>query len=357
MKNRLLVTLILLLAYVFACQTEIKEHSTDDYAAVELPAEVMAMQMPEDNPLTVAGVELGRRLFFDPILSLDSTQACVNCHQQHLAFTDGQALSLGVKGLAGSRNAMSLVNVGLYYDGLFWDGRVATLEEQSLHPITDERELAANWPLILGRLRNHPDYSEQFKLAFDLRDVQAIDSIHIARALAQFERTLVSFNSKFDQVQQGLAEFTLSEQRGWAIFFDASPDLPHAECNHCHVDPLFTTLAFENNGVEVVTGLEAYQDKGRGAITGNVYDNGKFRVPTLRNITLTAPYMHDGRFQTLEEVIDHYVSGGHFSENVSPNVRELNLSAADKADLLAFLYTLTDTTFVHNPAFSNPFEL
>ncbi|MEM6379091.1 MAG: cytochrome c peroxidase [Bacteroidota bacterium] len=357
MKHRLLVTLVLLLAYVFACQTEIKEQSAAADYAVELPADVIAMQIPEDNPLTEVGIELGRRLFYDPILSLDSTQACVNCHQPHLAFTDGQTLSLGVKGLPGSRNAMSLVNVGLYYDGLFWDGRVATLEEQSLHPITDERELAANWPLILDRLKSHPDYSKRFRMAFDLKDIEAIDSMHIARSLAQFERTLVSFNSKFDQVQKGLAEFTLSEQRGWTIFFDASPDLPHAECNHCHVDPLFTTLAFENNGVELVRGLEAYQDKGRGVVTGNVYDNGKFRVPTLRNITLTAPYMHDGRFQTLEKVIDHYDSGGHFSENVSPNVRELNLSAADKADLLAFLYTLTDTTLVHNLAFSNPFEL
>lgn len=356
MKSRLLVILGLLLAYVFACQTEVKEVKPATYA-LDLPADVMAMQIPADNPLTEAGIELGRRLFYDPILSADSTQACVNCHRQELAFTDGQALSLGVKGLTGSRNAMSLVNVGLYHDGLFWDGRVSTLEAQSLHPITDPRELAGNWPVLLDRLRKHPVYSKRFKQAFNLASAIEIDSVHVAKALAQFERTLLSFDSKFDRVQGGAAEFTIAEQRGWTIFFDASADLPHAECNHCHVDPLFSTLAFENNGLEKVVGLAFYQDKGRGGVTNNLYDNGKFRVPTLRNIALTAPYMHDGRFKTLEEVIDHYVSGGHFSENVSPNVRELNLSKADKADLLAFLHTLTDTTLIINPAFSNPFEL
>lgn len=357
MKNRLLVLLLLLLAYVFACQTEIKEQAEAAPYSLELPADVIAMQIPVDNPLTAIGVDLGRRLFYDPILSADSTQACVSCHQQDLAFTDGQKRSLGVKGLLGARNAMSLVNVGLYHDGLFWDGRTQTLEAQSLHPITDEKELAGTWDEILDRIGRHPDYPGRFKAAFGVENPTKIDPSHIAKALAQFERTLLSFNSKFDQVQNGTADFTIAEQRGWTIFFDASPDLPRAECNHCHVDPLFTTLAFENNGLEVVANLDAYVDKGRGAVTQNRYDNGKFRVPTLRNIALTAPYMHDGRFQTLEEVIDHYVSGGHFSENVSPNVRELDLSAADKADLLAFLHTLTDTTLVNNPAFSNPFEL
>ncbi len=357
MKNRLLVILLLSLAYVFACQTEIKEQVLEEPYSLELPADVIGMQIPVDNPLTKVGIDLGRRLFYDPILSSDSTQACVSCHQQHLAFTDGQKLSQGVRGLLGTRNAMSLVNVGLYHDGLFWDGRVQTLEAQSLHPITDEKELAGNWPEILNRISNHSYYSGQFKTAFDLEHSDEIEATHIAKVLAQFERTLLSFDSKFDQVQRGTAEFTIAEQRGWTIFFDASPDLPHAECNHCHVDPLFTTLAFENNGLEVVSSLDAYLDKGRGSITHNRYDNGKFRVPTLRNIALTAPYMHDGRFKTLEEVIDHYVSGGHFSENVSPNVRALDLSAEDKADLLAFLLTLTDTSFVSNPNFSNPFEL
>lgn len=357
MKNRLLVLLLLLLAYVFACQTEIKQQAAVAPYSLELPADVIAMQIPADNPLTTIGVDLGRRLFYDPILSADSTQACVSCHQQNLAFTDGQKLSLGVKGLLGARNAMSLVNVGLYHDGLFWDGRTPTLEAQSLHPITDEKELAGTWSEILDRISNHSDYPARFKAAFGVKNPLEIDAIHVAKALAQFERTLISFNSKFDQVQNGTADFTIAEQRGWTIFFDASSDLPHAECNHCHVDPLFTTLAFENNGLEVVANLDAYLDKGRGAVTQNRYDNGKFRVPTLRNIALTAPYMHDGRFETLEEVIDHYVSGGHFSENVSPNVRKLDLSAADKADLLAFLHTLTDTTLVNNPAFSNPFEL
>jgi cytochrome c peroxidase len=355
MKAYLLALSFLLLLLVLACQPKPRE--TAAAYQVLVPPEVMEMQIPADNPLTEAGVALGRRLFYDPILSADSTQACVHCHRQELAFTDAQPTSIGAKGVFGSRSAMSLANVGFYYQGLFWDARVMTLEEQSLHPITDPKELAGSWPEILSRIRKHPLYPAYFQAAFPLDNVAGIDSSLIAKALAQFERTLVSFDSKFDQVQRGEADFTIAEQRGWTIFFDASPAVPHAECNHCHVDPLFTTLAFENNGVEVVKSLDDYKDKGRGEITRNRYDNGKFRVPTLRNISLTAPYMHDGRFQTLEEVIEHYVKGGHFSENVSPNVRKLKLDEQDKADLLAFLNTLTDTTFIHNPALTNPFEL
>ena len=194
-----------------------------------------------------------------------------------------------------------------------------------------------------------------FEKAFEIKELTEINKDLITKALAQFERTLVSHNSKYDQVQRGEAEFTDAEQRGWTIFFDASEELPHSECGHCHIDPLFTDLEFHNNGIDPSEDLNDFKDKGKGAVNGNKFDNGKFKTPTLRNISLTAPYMHDGRFATLEEVIDHYISGGHLSINANPNVRKLDLQDQDKKDLIAFLNTLTDSTFINNPRFGNPF--
>lgn len=339
-----------ILLFLAACQP-----AAEQAFVFELPLSVPPMIIPADNPTTVAGIELGRYLFYDPILSADSSQACAACHFQDLAFTDALAKSTGVLGREGDRSAMSLANVGLYYDGLFWDGRVQTLEGQSLHPITDPGELAGDWAVILPRLRKSERYAALFEAAFALRQAEAIQPLHIARALAQFERSLLSFDSKFDQVQRGEAAFTLAELRGWNIFFDANPNLPMAECNHCHVDPLFSNLQYENNGLQKLQEDGSYADNGRAIATGNANDRGKFRVPTLRNIALTAPYMHDGRLATLDEVIDHYNSGGHYGLTVSPNVRPLRLGEQDKADLLAFLNTLTDSTFITEEAYSNPF--
>ena len=299
------------------------------------------MEIPADNPLTQAGVALGKSLFFDPILSADSTISCASCHMPQLAFTDGRKVSTGIYGRTGSRNSPSLLNVGFYYKGLLWDGRVLSLEEQSLHPITDSVEMDSDWQELLKKIRTHPDYPPMFSTAFGIKAKQ-IDSMYIARALAQYQRTLISANTLFDQKNRGEAVFTEQQQRGWAIFNDASTVLPHGECAHCHADPLFTNLEFVNNGLDRVNTLEEFADKGRGRITGNRYDFGTFRVPGLRNIARTAPYMHDGRFGTLEEVIDHYMGGGHYAENVNPNIRPLLFSPQDKADLTAFLQTLSE---------------
>lgn len=306
------------------------------------PARFVKMIVPPDNPTTMEGVALGKALFFDPILSADSSVACASCHRPELAFTDGTALSTGIHGRKGLRSAMSLVNVGYYYKGLFWDGRAPTLEEQALIPIEDTLEMGHNWTDLAVALRRHPSYPAMFRAAFGISDRQEIDRHLTAKALAQFQRSLVSFDTKYDRVQRQAAAFTPAEARGALIFFDASSELPNSECGHCHLDPLFTDLDFHNNGIEDVPNLLAFSDKGRGAVTGRLYDNGKFRVPTLRNITRTAPYMHDGRFATLEEVIRHYESGGHGVENVSPNVRRLRFSDRDRADLIAFLHTLSD---------------
>ncbi len=314
--------------------------------ALEEPEGFVRMIIPGDNPLTVEGVELGRLLFFDPMFSADSSISCASCHLPELAFSDGMSLSTGVAGRRGRRNAPSLANVGYYYKGLFWDGRVATLEAQSLHPVEDSLEMSNAWPEVERRLRAHPSYPVLFRKAFGIRHAGEINGDLAAKALAQFQRTLISANSKFDRKMRGEVEFTAREQRGWTIFFDASMDVPHSECAHCHADPLFSTLEFANNGIDAVKTLEDFSDRGRGAVSGNRYEYGAFRVPTLRNIALTAPYMHDGRFATLEEVIEHYAAGGHYADNLNPNIMPLRLNAQDKADLIEFLLTLTDTAFV-----------
>ncbi len=308
------------------------------------------MLIPADNPLTEEGIALGRKLFFDPILSVDSTMACANCHQPEKAFTDGLARSKGIRQLEGHRSAMSLVNVGYFYKGLFWDGRAPSLEAQALIPIEDTLEMDNTWEEVESRIRQHAEYPALFRKAFGVQMPDSINRFLVAKALAQYERTLVSFNAKYDQVMRGEATFTESEQRGFTIFFDADPEhLPVSECGHCHLDPLFTNLDFLNNGIQKVSQLDDFPDQGRGAVTGIRYDIGRFRVPSLRNVELTAPYMHDGRFETLDEVVDHYAAGGHFAENLNPNVRKLHLSPQDKADLIAFLRTLTDTTTIEYP--------
>ncbi|RME99495.1 MAG: hypothetical protein D6772_07645 [Bacteroidetes bacterium] len=308
--------------------------------------------IPADNPTTAAGVALGRQLFFDPILSANHNISCASCHQPGMAFTDGRARSIGFAGRVGKRSAPSLLNVGFYQKGLFWDGRSPSLEEQALHPVTDPLEMAADWSIIVARLRVHPYYPQAFQRAFGTPEP---DSMRIAKALAQFQRTLVSSDAKYDRVLRGEAAFTPQEQRGYNIFFDADPEnTPMAECNHCHSDPLFTNLAYENNGLEYAPELTEFSDLGRGKISGQLAENGTFKVPTLRNIALTAPYMHDGRFTSLDEVVDHYNQGGVYAPNRDPQVRPLGLNEQDKADLIAFLYTLTDSTALFNPAYAGP---
>lgn len=336
------------------CEEENTGTAGPTFIAWQDPPGFPPMHIPPDNPLTTEGVALGRRLFFDPILSADSTVSCASCHDPRRFFTDGKAQSEGIGGAKSKRNALSLVNVGYYYTGLFWDGRVASLEDQAFHPVRDPLEMGLDWKTAEQRLQQSPTYRTLFTKAFSLHSPDQIDSTLAAKALAQFERTLVSSHAKFDSVMQGLAHFTPQEKRGWTIFFDASPNLPAAECSHCHVDPLFSDLSFQNNGIQAPNSSGTFPDSGRAIFTQNRFDLGKFRVPTLRNISHTAPYMHDGRMKTLDEVLDHYISGGHAAINLSPNVRRLALGKRDKEDLKAFLQTLTDTRFLQITDFNPP---
>ncbi|MBR9919420.1 MAG: cytochrome C peroxidase [Bacteroidetes bacterium] len=330
---------------------------------LQIPDFFPEMIIPEENPLTVDGVELGRFLFYDPILSLDSTQSCASCHLVEGAFTDNLAVSFGVQGLPGKRSSMSLLNVGYYYNGLFWDGRSPNLEEQALHPIEDPLEMDNTWEVVIDRLQNHEIYPEMFRKAFGIKDREDIDRDLATKAIASFERTLISGgNSKYDRkflAQEPGVPFTVSEFRGRDMFFDESEEgLPDAQCFHCHGGVLLTVNDYRNNGLQEVDDLNDFEDFGLGAVTGKLIDNGKFRAPTLRNIALTAPYMHDGSIETLEEVIDFYNEGVHYADNLDENlvIQPLGLDEEMKADLLAFLHTLTDTTFLSNPAYQNPFE-
>jgi cytochrome c peroxidase len=325
---------------------------------VSIPVDFPQLEIPADNPLTIEGIALGRRLFYDTRLSADSTMSCASCHLSTFGFADGKATSIGVDGVPGKRSSMSLLNIGYVTSGLFWDGRAATLEEQALAPVEDPVELHESWGNVIQKLQRDPNYPKWFREAFGIKDKREITKELAAKAMAQFERTMVSGNSRYDAVFiRGEGFPTESELRGFEMYFDfGQPILPDAECAHCHGSILMTTNSYFNNAIDSVGLLTEFKDRGRGMVTGKYLDNGKFRAPSLRNIAMTAPYMHDGRFATLEEVIEHYNSGGHIAENYDSNMHPLGLSASQKVDLINFLHTLTDTSFVQNPAFHDPWK-
>ena len=323
---------------------------------LEIPERFPIFEQPEDNLLTKDGIQLGRHLFYDPILSRDESQSCSSCHLQQGSFTDNLAVSEGVDNIAGRRSSMSLLNVGFFYTGLFWDGGVNTLEEQALLPIEDPIELHTTWPEVIVKLSDSPKYQELFRKAFGIENSAEITKELAAKAIAQFERTLISSgNSKYDRVKTGQIIFSDKEQIGHDIFFDLDPFfLPDGQCFHCHSDPLFTDGTYLNNGLTEADDFSDFDDLGRGEETGVIIENGKFRVPTLRNIVHTAPYMHDGRFETLEEVMAHYNSGGHPSIGKSPFMDSISLTEFQTEAVIDFLHTLTDEDFMSDPRYSDP---
>ena len=354
---------LLLLLFLYSCTNTSQEKvslKTIPFqpTAVELTTDLpfAKMEIPADNPNTVEGVDLGRRLFYDPILSLDSTISCSSCHHLALSFTDGQPVSLGVDNTKGNRSSMSLLNVAYHQNGLFWDGRVATLEEQALIPVEDPLEMKETWPNVMLKLKNHPVYPVLFRKAFGIENEDEMTRELTVKAIAQFERSMQSSPAaKYDLVKMGKATFTADEAMGEDLFFDITADVKDAECGNCHNAPLFTTNEYANNGLDEIKTLDGFKDPGRGRVTNDKYDNGKFRIPTLRNIALSAPYMHDGRFATLEEVLEHYNKGGHPSPTVHPIIRPLDLSDLEQRQIIAFLHTLTDTVFVENSRLDSPF--
>jgi cytochrome c peroxidase len=301
--------------------------------------------LPRDNPLTVEDVELGSKLFFDRRLSADNSESCATCHNPRRAFSQPQRVSRGVDGDLGTRNAMSLENLA-WKDSFFWDGRAASVRAQVLQPIQNPIEMHESLTNLVAKISADKNYPRLFKSAFGSPE---ITSDKIARALEQFVLSQVSFNSKFDRVMNGTAKFTKEEARGY-ILFNTEYDPYHgqfgADCFHCHGGPLFQSQDFANNGLD-----STFKDLGRYNVTHRDGDKGKFAVPSLRNVAVTAPYMHDGRFQTLEQVVEHYCTGMKRSATLDPNLAKhpdggVPLSAADKKALVAFLQTLTDEKFL-----------
>jgi cytochrome c peroxidase len=333
-----------------------------------------AMEIPEDNPMTEEGIRLGRHLFYDPILSFDSTVSCASCHQQEKAFTDGKAFSTGINGLTGKRSSMSLINVGYNWvrgrkHNFMWDGRFATLEEQVIKgPIVDPVEMANTRENLERTLRKHPLYPPMFRAAFGISNSQEITLEMVGKAIAQFERTLNSARSMYDKdVWDSFVYLNPQELNGMEIFIgDAAgaPSSKDGECAHCHSfstnKALFARNEFSNNGLDSAVSLVHFLDYGLGGITSNTPDNGMFREVSLRNIALTAPYMHDGRFQTLEEVMEHYTRGVHPAPNLASELSTATtlpqLTASEKEDVIAFLHALTDTSYIYKEEWSNPFE-
>ena len=301
-------------------------------------------KLPGDNPLTDERMALGRMLFNEKALSRDGTISCASCHDAKTALTDPARFSTGLDGRVGDRNAMPLFNLA-WKDSFFWDGRAASLREQALIPIEDHREMDETVERVLSKLKKQERYSAAFRKAFGTPDITAE---RLGMAIENFLLTLTSHHSKFDRSRRGEETLTADEQRGFELFMmEREPRLGTmgADCFHCHGGALFTDHQFRNNGLPINPA-----DTGRHRVTGVGLDRGTFATPSLRNIALTAPYMHDGRFSTLEEVLDHYSEGVKRTPTLDPNLAKhpdggLHLSAEDKRCVIAFLHTLTDIQF------------
>lgn len=309
---------------------------------------LIAPVIPANNPLTEEGIALGKKLFFDKILSKDNSQSCASCHKPQRSFDDNLQFSVGVEGLQGTRNPMPLYNLAWNFDERFnWSGDKFGLESQAFEPVTNPKEMNSKWVDVTQKLQSHSEYPTLFERAFG---TSKIDSTLVVKAIAQFERTLISGNSKFDKYLRGEVQLTSNELNGFNVFMEET----RGDCFHCHGsnnNPLWTDNKFHNNGLD-----ETFSDLGLGAVTGDPNDNGKFKTPSLRNLEFTAPYMHDGRFATLDEVINHYSEGLKPSSTIDPLMKKVdqggvNLSTQDKADLKAFLLTLSDHDFINNPDF------
>ena len=347
--------------------------------AWSVPANFPTPRVPADNPMSEAKVELGRFLFYDRRLSGNGTQACASCHHQDKAFTDGRALAKGSTGEMHPRNSQGLANV-VYNTTLTWaNPSLLSLEAQMQVPLFSEAPIElglndSNVNEVLDRVKTDARYTDMFKAAFPGAD-QPVTWGNVTRAIATFQRTLISGNSRYDQFLQNKAQLTAAEQRGLALF-----NSEKAECFHCHSGFNFndqvvhastqvTDTPFHNTGLYNIGGTGNFPAGNQGLfeITERLADRGKFRAQSLRNVEVTAPYMHDGSMATLEEVLDFYAAGGRnitsgphagdgrLNPNKSDLISRIDLTAQDKADLVAFLKTLTDHDFLTNPKLANPF--
>ena len=315
------------------------------------------ISIPEDNPTTKQGVYLGRMLFYEKKLSRDNTLSCAGCHHQNKAFTDGRPFGEGIEPIPTSRNSMSLANL-IWTRKFFWDNRAGSLEEQAVVPLTNPTEMGQSLEISVRKLRETTTYPPIFKLVFG---EETITGDRIVKAIAQFESTLISCNSHYDQYLEGAYKPTEQELKGMELFMtgpNAAQGIRGGNCVHCHGGVKNYLELFHNNGLDSVP-----KDNGIETMTGLAADRGRFKAPTLRNIALTGPYMHDGRFKMLEDVIDHYsdhivespsLSSFLRGESNEPGGHSLKLLPSEKKEIIAFLNMLTDSTFITDPRFSDP---
>ncbi|GIV26515.1 MAG: cytochrome-c peroxidase [Bacteroidia bacterium] len=341
---RLLLSTLSIFVILTSCKVdpEIKPALPSDDIRVVVPS---GWPQPrynfENNPLTKEGFVLGRALFYETALSRDNSVSCGSCHQHFVAFANaGHTLSHGVDGKLGNRNAPPLFNLN-WHPAFMWDGGINHIEVQPIAPITNPVEMDETLDNVVLKLQQKDFYKKLFKEAFG---DETINSQRILKALAQFMGAMYSYQSKYDMVKQGKAQFSASEQRGYNLFVQ--------KCSACHTEPLFTDFTYRNNGLSVNPAL---QDSGRMRITGDPNDRNKFKVPSLRNVAVTSPYMHDGRFETLQQVLEHYRSGIVQSSTLDPLLQNgISLTDSEKQDLINFLYTLTDYAFLYDKKFDDP---
>jgi cytochrome c peroxidase len=370
MNNTIKIGLVLITISFFvalnACKKDENGSDDDKTTKVELDKTPYLLDIgrfpkppiASDNELTVQGVKLGRMLFYEKKLSGNATQSCASCHQQQFAFNDTAQFSIGIHGLQGKRNAMSVFNMAWNTNGFFWDGRAPLLRDQSLKPIQDALEMDETLANVVAKLKQSQVYKDQFIRAFGTDE---ITPELISKAMEQFMNSIVSNKSKYDAYRNGAAVLDSSEERGRRLFFleynQFIPEQSGADCAHCHSGDNFENDQFMNNGIKEDA---AIIDIGRQAVTNKPNDKGKFKVPSLRNIELTAPYMSDGSIKTLEEVVEHYNTGLKSSSTLDAALEQtrgtgLRLTPKNKQDLVAFLKTLTDKELLINTAYNSPF--
>lgn len=323
-----------------SCAKESESTEIANLQIMEIPLGFPEIEHPEGNEYTPERWELGKRLFYDPILSKDGSISCASCHDPSLAFSDNQSVSIGSGGLLGTRNSPSLANVA-YHPYYTREGGLPTLEMQILVPIQEHNEFNNNIVLIADTLSKIPSYVQMAKAAYDREPGAFV----ITRALSQFERSMISGQSIYDLEYNYDIKGSMSDAalRGKELF-----DSERMSCSTCHSGFNFTNYSFENNGL-----YDEYPDNGRERLTQDPNDKALFKIPSLRNVEITGPYMHDGSMETLAEVIEHYNTGGSGHINKSELVQPLNLTENEKSDLLAFLKSLTDQNFISNTNLSN----
>lgn len=339
MKKAVVILSLLCFVTLASCKKEIIE-AVQQFVGFEKPVHFPEPTYHFDtNPITEDGFELGRRLFYEPRLSRNNTVSCGSCHIQASAFTHhGHDVSHGIDDRLGRRNAPPIMNLA-WHTSFNWDGGVFDLDMQPIVPITTHEEMDETIDNVLKKLREHADYPALFKKAFGTED---ITSARLLKALSQFQLMAISSNAKYDSVMRNEMTFTTTEQAGYAVY--------QSKCASCHTEPLFTDFSFRNNGI----GIGFNNDSGRYEVTLNIEDLYKFKVPSLRNLKYTAPYMHDGRYYTLDAVLDRYAQAKAHVQNIDPifdkgdGTYGINLSTEERTQLKAFLNTLNDEHFVRN---------